>query len=89
MFSTTSRFSVNHRFTEDLSGSAYLSLSNSEFTSVDRPTESLTNYGFGFNVTRQISRILSASGGYDYSYIDRASENYGRHVINASLMGRF
>ena len=89
MFSTTSRFSVNHRFTEDLSGTAYLSLSNSEFTSVDRPTETLTNYGFGFNVTRQISRILSASGGYDYSYIDRASENYGRHVINASLMGRF
>jgi hypothetical protein len=89
MFSTTSRFSVNHRFTEDLSGSAYLSVSNSEFTSLDRPTESLTNYGFGFNVSRQISRILSASGGYDFSYIDRASETYGRHVVNASLMGRF
>jgi outer membrane protein assembly factor BamA len=86
------RFSVNHRFTEDISGVGYISASSSEFTyapNVKSDSSSLNNYGFGFTVTKKISEIFSASSGYNYSYIDRSLETYGRHVLNASVTGRF
>jgi outer membrane protein assembly factor BamA len=86
------RFSVNHRFTEDISGVGYISASSSEFTyapDVKSDSSSLNNYGFGFTVSKKFSDIFSASSGYDYSYIDRALETYGRHVLNASVTGRF
>ena len=92
MFSTMGRFSANHRFTEKIQGSAYLSLSNSEYTYVkgqEGDSSSLNNYGLGFTVTKKISEIFSASSGYNYSYIDRSLETYGRHVLNASVTGRF
>ena len=93
MFTTTGNFSVNHKFTEDVSGTAYLSLSNSEFTYAGDgkggDSSSLNTYGTGFNVTRKISQIFSVSSGYNYSYIDRSLETYGRHVINGLVTGRF
>ena len=92
VFSTMGRFSVNHRFTEDISGVGYISASSSEFTyapDVKSDSSSLNNYGFGFTVSKKFSDIFSASSGYDYSYIDRALETYGRHVLNASVTGRF
>lgn len=92
MFSTMGRFSANHRFTEKIQGTAYLSLSNSEYTYVngqEGDSSSLNNYGLGFTVTKNISEIFSASSGYNYSYIDRSLETYGRHVLNASVTGRF
>lgn len=92
MFSTMGRFSANHRFTEKIQGTAYLSLSNSEYTYVknqEGDSSSLNNYGLGFTVTKKISEIFSASSGYNYSYIDRSLETYGRHVLNASVTGRF
>ena len=92
MFSTMGRFSANHRFTEKIQGTAYLSLSNSEYTYVngqEGDSSSLNNYGLGFTVTKKISEIFSAISGYNYSYIDRSLETYGRHVLNASVTGRF
>ena len=93
MFTTTGNFSVNHRFTDDVSGTAYLSLSNAEFTYAGDgkggDSSSLNTYGTGFNITRKISRIFSVSSGYNYSYIDRSLETYGRHVINGLVTGRF
>ena len=92
VFSTMGRFSVNHRFTEDISGVGYISASSSEFTydpNVKSDSSSLNNYGLGFTVSKKFSDIFSASSGYNYSYIDRALETYGRHVLNASVTGRF
>ena len=93
MFTTMGNFSVNHRFTDDVSGTAYLSLSNAEFTYAGDgkggDSSSLNTYGTGFNITRKISQIFSVSSGYNYSYIDRSLETYGRHVINGLVTGRF
>jgi len=89
MFSSTGRFGVNHRFNEDLTGTSYLSLSNSKFTYVSTPSTSMNSYGFGVSITKKISRIFSASSGYNYTLVDREYQNYGRHVINANLSGRF
>ena len=92
MFSTTGRVSFNHRFTEDLSGTSYLSASNSKFTFANNlrgDSTSMNSYGFGIDITKQLSEVFSSSSGYNFSYIDRGNQNYGRHVIDASIVGRF
>jgi len=67
----------------------------SEYSYPDTPsapageTSSFNNYGFGFEVTKRISKVLSTSGGYDYSYVDRDVDNFSRHVLRIQLFGRF
>ena len=93
--STFSRLNIDHRFVEDLTGSIYLSAGHSEYSypdTLNKPageTSSFNNYGFGFEVTKRISKVLSTSGGYDYSYVDRDADNFSRHVLRIQLFGRF
>ena len=93
--STFSRLTIDHRFVEDLRGSFYLSAGHSEYSYPDAKdpakgeTSSFNSYGFGFEVTKKISKSLSTSGGYDYSYVDRDLDNFSRHVLQVQLFGRF
>lgn len=93
--STFSRLNIDHRFVEDLRGKIYLSAGHSEYSYPDTPsapageTSSFNSYGFGFEVTKRISKVLSTSGGYDYSYVDRDVDNFSRHVLRIQLFGRF
>ena len=92
MFSTMFKLGVSHRFTEDLTGSSYMSFANSNFTyanSVVNDSSSMNDFGFGANLSKNLTEIFSLSGGYNYNYIDRGTKNYGRHVINATLNGNF
>jgi hypothetical protein len=93
-FGTTSRVSLNHRFTEKVRGLGYFSLGSSEYTyasvrSSVRDSSSINFYGFGINISKAISSKFSANGGYDYTLIDRGSETYGRHLLKAEITGRF
>jgi hypothetical protein len=93
-FGTTSRVSLNHRFTEKVRGLGYLSFGSSEYTyasvgSSVRDSSSINFYGFGINISKSISSKFSANGGYDYTLIDRGSETYGRHLLKAEITGRF
>ena len=93
-FSTMGRFSATHRITEDLSATAFLSLGKVNYTyppsgSTPRDSSSLNQYSLGFNLQKQISERISASGGYNYSLVDRSMESYGRHVLQADITGRF
>jgi hypothetical protein len=92
-FSTMSRFSANHRITEEITSTAYLTLGTvsytyPETTTVKDPT-SLDQYGFGFGLSKQLSEYLTGSTSYDYSFIDQPSDNYGRHLLRVDITGRF
>ncbi len=99
-FSTSLRLGLSHRFVESLNGSVYLSASNVEYTYPFDPTNplirmrdgesnSMNNYGLGFSINKSINKLFAASGGYDFSIIDRNSESYARHVLMVELNGRF
>lgn len=93
-FSTMGRANVIHRITEKITSGAYFSFGTVSYThppegDTARDSNSLNQYGLGFNLNRQISERISASTGYDYSFIDQSTGNYGRHVIRADVTGRF
>lgn len=96
-FSTMTRISADHRLMEDLTAQAYLSAGNVNYTyplsgngAVSaRDSTSLNQYGLGFNIMKQITERVSATAGYDYSFVDRSKENYGRHILRADVTGRF
>lgn len=93
-FSTMVRASANHRLMEDLSAQVYLSAGNIKYTyppsgATPRDSSSLNQYGLGFSLMKQVSQSVTASAGYDYSFVDRSMENYGRHVLHADITGRF
>lgn len=91
MLNTTGRVSLNHRFTDDVSGTAYVSYGATDYTYASGPSSanSLDNIGLGANVTKRLSKHFSTSGGYSFSHIARESESYGRHLVRVDLNGRF
>jgi hypothetical protein len=93
-FSTMGRASASHRITEKITSGAYFSFGTVSYTyppsgGAARDSNSLNQYGLGFNLSKQISDRISAGTGYDYSFIDQSTGNYGRHVIRADVTGRF
>ena len=96
--STSARIALSHRFVEDLTGTAYISASDVEYSypyDPDNPplltgeSNSMNTYGFGMSIVKNINKFFSATGGYDYSIIDRSSESYGRHILRAQVNGTF
>ena len=90
---TSAQFGVSHRFIENLTGSGYISAGFSEYTYPTSDTledvSSFSNYGFGFSIRKLINKFFSTSGGYDFSYIDRGSEDFVRHVLQIQMTGKF
>jgi hypothetical protein len=94
MLNTTGRVSLNHRFTDDVSGTAYVSYGTTDYTyasgtSSSLSSNSLDNIGFGTNLTKTLSKHFTTSGGYSFSHLARESESYGRHLVRVDLNGRF
>jgi hypothetical protein len=94
MLNTTGRVSLNHRFTDDVSGTAYVSYGTTDYTYASGSRSSLSsnsldNIGFGTNVTKTLSKHFTTSGGYSFSHLARDSESYGRHLVRVDLNGRF
>jgi hypothetical protein len=96
-FSTMGQFSVSHRFTEDVTGRAYLSAGNIKYTyppsgvggRIANDSSSLNSYGCGINLQKRFTDRISGRTGYDYTFTDRDTDSYGRHVIKAEVTGRF
>ena len=95
-FTTSARAGLTHRFVESVSGTAYLSASTVDYfypasipQDVNVESSSMNTYGLGFSISKNINKFFSASGSYDYSIIDRNSDSYGRHIIQALITGRF
>ena len=100
MLNTTGRMSLNHRFTDNVSGTAHLSYGTADYTYADtdrgRPdtrSSSMDNIGCGANLSKTLNKYFNLSGGYNFSYFDRGKtgggESYGRHVVKVDLNGRF
>jgi len=95
MFSTMGRVGATHRFTQDLSGTAYLSYGVVDYTYANIPsipsrdTSSLDQFGMGFSVQKALSEHFTTTGGYDYSYSKRDIDSFGRHLLKAQITGRF
>ena len=81
--------------TEKITASAYLSLAAIDYTHPPKGSgslqdaTSLNQYGMGMSLQKAITARISASSGYDYSYIDYSGDKYGRHILRAELTGRF
>ena len=94
MLNTSGRLSLNHRFTDDVSGTASVSYGTTDYTYASGAgsslsSNSLENIGFGANLNKTISKHFTTSGGYSFSHISRDSESYGRHLVRVDLNGRF
>ena len=95
MFSTMAKLRASHRLTQDVTATAYLSYGVVEYTYANIPkislkdSSSLNQFGMGFGLNKTLSDHFNVSGGYDYSYSDRDTDSFGRHVIRATIMGRF
>tara|TARA_B100001094_G_scaffold332959_2_gene407530 strand:- start:4031 stop:5293 length:1263 start_codon:yes stop_codon:yes gene_type:complete len=94
MLNTTGRLSLNHRFTDDVAGTAFISYGMTDYTfrkgeTTSRSSNSLDNIGFGTNIKRTLNKHFSTSGGYSFSHIARDTESYGRHLVRVDLNGRF
>jgi len=88
-FSTNLRAGLNHRFTDTLSGAAYISTGLTDYTTLNNGSYSMKTHGFGINISKKINRILSASSGYDFSYSSPVGDSFVRHVLYAQATGRF
>ena len=90
ILNTTASLSVNHRFTDDVSGRAHANLGTVDYTADSQPVPSMDTFGFGFSLSKTLSDHFSTSGGYDYTRLDRAGgEAFGRHLLRVDLSGRF
>lgn len=95
MLNTTARVSANHRFTDDVSGQAHVSLGTVDYTYVAQPSSTMDTFGFGFSLSKTLNDHFTTSGGYNYTHLDRAGggaasgESYGRHLLRVDLSGRF
>lgn len=91
------QFNVSHRFTEDVTGGVFVSAGNIKYTyppsgvggRIANDSSSLNNYGFGVNLQKRFTDRISGRTGYDYTFTDRDTDSYGRHVIKAEVTGRF
>ena len=101
MLNTTGRLTLNHRFTDDVSGTAHLSYGIADYTYANTDTgrqdtrsSTMDNFGFGANLTKRLNKYFNLSGGYNFSYFDRTKptgggETYDRHLVKVDLNGRF
>lgn len=87
--STSLRSGLNHRFTDTWSGSAYISTGLTDYTTITEESYSMSNHGLGVNLSKKISQVLSASGGYDLSYSSSRGDSFVRHVLHGEITGRF
>ena len=44
----------------------------------------MSNHGLGVNLSKKISQVLSASGGYDLSYSSSRIDSFVRHVLHGN-----
>jgi len=87
--STSLRSGLKHRFTDTWSGSAYISTGFTDYTTITEGSYSMTNHGLGINLSKKISQVLSASGGYDLTYSSSRGDSFVRHVLHGQITGRF
>jgi len=87
--STSLRSGLNHRFTDTWSGSAYISTGLTDYTTITDGSYSMSNHGLGINLSKKISQVLSASGGYDLTYSSSRGDSFVRHVLYGQITGRF
>jgi hypothetical protein len=87
--STSLRSGLNHRFTDTWSGTAYISTGLTDYTTITEGSYSMSNHGLGINLSKKISQVLSASGGYDITYSSSRGDSFVRHVLHGQITGRF
>ena len=99
MLNTTGMLSLNHRFTDDVSGTAFLSYGTADYTyagdqGLGTRSSTMDSIGFGTNLNKTLSKHFNVSGSYNFTHFDRGKpvggrETYGRHLVRVGLDGRF
>ena len=87
--STLIRYNLNHSFNSVTNGNVGISQMFSEVFINNLDSFEMKQFGFDISLSRILSKYFTTMFSYDYNLISRNNTTFNRHLISASITGRF
>ena len=87
--STSMRYNLNHSFNSVTNGNVGISQMFSEVFINNLDSFEMKQFGFDISLSRILSKYFTTMFSYDYNLISRNNTTFNRHLISASITGRF
>ena len=87
--STSMRYNLNHSFNSVMNGNVGISQMFSEVFINNLDSFEMKQFGFDISLSRILSKYFTTMFSYDYNLISRNNTTFNRHLISASITGRF
>jgi hypothetical protein len=86
---TTIGYGITHKLNEKMNGTLGTSYTHSEISQLGKRPSEITQLSLNGGINHQISRIFSGNLNYEFSNVSRVQSKFNKHVITATLQGRF
>ena len=87
--STSMRYNLNHSFNSVMNGNVGISQMFSEVFINNLDSFEMKQFGFDVSLSRILSKYFTTMFSYNYNLISRNNTTFNRHLISASITGRF
>ena len=87
--STSIRYNLNHSFNSVTNGNVGISQMFSEVFINNLDSFEMKQFGFDISLSRILSKYFTTMFSYNYNLISRNNTTFNRHLISASITGRF
>lgn len=87
--STSMRYNLNHSFNSVMNGNVGISQMFSEVFINNLDSFEMKQFGFDISLSRILSKYFTTMFSYNYNLISRNNTTFNRHLISASITGRF
>ena len=87
--STSMRYNLNHSFNSVMNGNVGISQMFSEVFINNLDSFEMKQFGFDISLSRILSKYFTTMFSYNYNLISRKNTTFNRHLISASITGRF
>ena len=87
--STFMRYNLNHSFSSVMNGNVGISQMFSEVFINNLDSFEMKQFGFDVSLSRILSKYFTTMFSYNYNLISRNNTTFNRHLISASITGRF
>ena len=87
--STSMRYNLNHSFNPVMNGNVGISQMFSEVFINNLDSFEMKQFGFDVSLSRILSKYFTTMFSYNYNLISRNNTTFNRHLISASITGRF
>ena len=87
--STSMRYNLNHSFNPVTNGNVGISRMFSKVFINNLDSFEMKQFGFDISLSRILSKYFTTMFSYDYNLISRNNTTFNRHLISASITGRF